>query len=651
MRIEEKNKRESLDPMETEQTGELLEASNLLYEVINASFQCSGTCLETIINDQRFNLRDLYWKCKRDMETAEKGGPKTEFLKMSILEDTFKNALPLLLVPVQDLVNGNCRQVETVKQLQDIFKNNIYAERWSKKAEQYREMLTRMGFTVTTDDYKDLTAIMEPLLDAFTLYQSVKGRLTSPIHLVREGIRLTKDPLVMTEVCKYTSEKEFVDAIEGCGKDCVIAFGAVEKTNRQTKDYFYEWYHGYAEEKQRNWMRHDHLTEEEYLDRVEDRTRKIWLCVKCGQEIYLMQMPYQASDYAKISDPSSLYCYGRRAGYAPYAIFYTDLPPASKDTTFLTVPKKGYHLSELMDDMQKVWLPVFLHETMEQFFHAKPNATRMYLPEETCVTIPKIDGGRMEIVPIGQNLPSIHTWTYEAASPERLFQDNPYLLRLIEAFQITAEDLHDVPLCPRDMGSKKAFENETAEKILWAYLKVISNRVEDYVLHADIVRREIVNNIFRHGSVYEAALIEAASQGVYERFSKVIIDGTSILDDQGNQKIIHTDMQDRMVVTHHQMCESAHPKCYWIGEEASARPPVVVKIQTRTREDYEIFYRSLGLEIPKYFELIDEIAWFCEEYKSLRDLRKTKVRKYCNKLADINLCMKKTVYKNWKRAK
>ena len=211
--------------------------------------------------------------------------------------------------------------------------------------------------------------------------------------------------------------------------------------------------------------------------------------------------------------------------------------------------------------------------------------------------------------------------------------------------------MHDVPLCPRDMGSKKAFENETAEKILWAYLKVISNRVEDYVLHADIVRREIVNNIFRHGSVYEAALIEAASQGVYERFSKVIIDGTSILDDQGNQKIIHTDMQDRMVVTHHQMCESAHPKCYWIGEEASARPPVVVKIQPRTREDYEIFYRSLGLEIPKYFELIDEIAWFCEEYKSLRDLRKTKVRKYCNKLADINLCMKKTVYKNWKRAK
>lgn len=82
-KIEEKGKWDSLDPLQFEQISEhaeeLLEASNLLYEVINASWKCSRDCLSINVNGDNRNLQDLYWDCKRDMEAAEKGCTKTDF--------------------------------------------------------------------------------------------------------------------------------------------------------------------------------------------------------------------------------------------------------------------------------------------------------------------------------------------------------------------------------------------------------------------------------------------------------------------------------------------------------------------------------------------------------------------------------------------
>lgn len=104
----------------------------------------------------------------------------------------------------------------------------------------------------------------------------------------------------------------------GCGRESVIVFGAVEKTNRQVTDGFHEWYYGYPEERQRNFMGKDHITAEEYLNQVWDYSRRIYLCVK--------------------------------------------------------FPRKGYYLSELMDEQQKVWFPVFMEETVDKFFRSEPDS-------------------------------------------------------------------------------------------------------------------------------------------------------------------------------------------------------------------------------------------------------------------------------------
>lgn len=664
-KIEEKDKWDSLDPLRFEQVSEhaeeLVEASNLLYEIINASWKCSRDSLSIKINGQERNLQNLYWDCKRDMETAEKGGTKTDFLKMSILEKTFWYALPLLLVRVEDLVNGEHRQEEAVKRLQEMFADNLYKKMWKKKAAQYKDILNHMGFTVMSDDYQDLTSIMDPLLNAFTLYEGTSNKYAPTILQIRNGIRSENEPMIMREVCKYSSEKDFVDAIERCGKECVIAFGAIEKTNRQVKDYFYEWQKGYPEERQRNYMYHDNLTEEEYLNQPAGYTRGVWLCVKCGGAIYLMLLPHHVDTHADLTNPKSLYYYGRRAGYAPYAIFYKDMAPAEKDTAFLAVPRKGYPLSELMDDQQKVWLPVFLNETIERFFHSEPKAKEIILAEETCVSIKSRDGNRMEIVPAGTMFPSLHTWIYEAQDPEDVFCDEPNIRTLIRHFGITQNDLRDVPLCPLKSNSEDKLVSETTEKVRAAYLKILGEHVEDYVSEANKVRKMIVEQIL-YNKGYETIMIEEISKGIYNSFTEAVIDGTPLLDADGNPVMIRdpkayswdenaklipqkirTNTDDSRVHSMDYLYRTTYPKTYWVGEIASTKPPVVLKIRPHTKTDYEIFFHSLGVEMPEYFNFIDEITAFREKHGLYRKGN----LEHCDALANINLCMKKTVYKKF----
>ena len=87
------------------------------------------------------------------------------------------------------------------------------------------------------------------------------------------------------------------------------------------------------------------------------------------------------------------------------------------------------------------------------------------------------------------------------------------------------------------------------------------------------------------------------------------------------------------------MIRTLHPKIYWVGEQTSAKPPVVLKIRPRTKTDYEVLFHSVGLEMPKYFN-----TTFREKY----GLYRKDNFEQCNMLANINLCMKKTVYKKFK---
>lgn len=214
----EKTESDHLDRAEFHGDIDVVEAANLLYEIIDDSIQSAGDCLEIEINNSRESLRSLYWRCKDLLEQVDKGGKKTSFLSMSVLEHTFNLCFPLLLARIEDLIAQDGLQIERVKKIQKIFQDNPYNALWAQKANQYRDVIGRMGFKVHTDDYMDLTAIMDPLLDAFTFYQGRNHRVPPIIYKVRDGKTSMKRPEMSSVICKYSSEKELVDALAGCGK-------------------------------------------------------------------------------------------------------------------------------------------------------------------------------------------------------------------------------------------------------------------------------------------------------------------------------------------------------------------------------------------------------------------------------------------------
>lgn len=648
---------------------DLIEAAELLYQLLDGSYACSGTCLETRINGEREDIRGLYWKCKDLMEQIQKGGEKTEFLAMSVLEQTFRQAYPLLLVKIEDVAEGDDSQIRAALRLKQLFKENPYRTLWQEKAGKYQALVEKMGFRTGDVDYSDLTAIMDPLLDAFTLYQGRNHCYPPEIHKVRTGARSRKSPEVGGSICKYSSEKELVDAVAGCGKEAVIVFGAVEKTNRQVRDGFHEWYYGYADERQRNFMLHDHITAEEYLDQVCDYSRCVYLCVKSGDTIWLMRMPYQRDNYSQFEDPKSKYYYGRRAGYAPYEIFYKEPPAAESDTTFLSVPRRGYLLSELMDEQQKIWFPIFIEETIERFFRAEqePETDGWVLPEETEAVIPGCSGsGERHIIPVYANLPAVPQYTYQIREPKEMFEEG-HMQELLEYFKVSREDIADVPVLPTGCGTREDCEKKIGEKVKKAYSRILAGRIADFLEGKWVVRRMILDRI----TADKGRIIEDAAEGRFASFMSVIVDGTQALDKNGNpamQKkyswstemvpvIIHTTSDE--CTESQRIRHNTEPKILWVGNIPSGKASVVWKLRPKRAEDYAQLLGMPEKELPDILRMSDAIDWFYKEYGGGLPTSLTNEYTcgdyegresysiYLPPLGNVNICMTKKTYKKY----
>ena len=213
------------------------EIANKLYNVINHSYELSGGCLSIRINERNFTIRDIWWECVEKLKNLEKGGTKTEFLAMSVLEDAFRKALPLLLVSVKDIADGDFSQPDAVNALRTIFSENEYTKLWAEKSKTYCKIIESLGLTLECADYEDLTGIMEPLLNALSFYEGADYYQSKPtINQVRKGEVSKKQPKTATTICKYTSVKEYVDALELCEEESIISFGAVEQTEGACMD-------------------------------------------------------------------------------------------------------------------------------------------------------------------------------------------------------------------------------------------------------------------------------------------------------------------------------------------------------------------------------------------------------------------------------
>lgn len=646
----ETQKEKNLDKAQMpEIDNDLTVAADLLYEIINHSYQCSGTCLQTKIHDQAFDIQSLYWNCREKLEEIIKGGDKTAFLGISVLEDTFNRVLPLLLVPVEEIASGNMRQADCVKQLKKMFEGNEYKELWSRKAEKYRSLIGKLGLELEYADYTNLTLIMEPLLDALNFYKGKNHKYPPKVYEVRSGKRGKTNPEVMTTVCKFTSEKEFVDAVMGCEKESVIAFGAVEKTNRQVKDYYYEYIYKKPEAFIRNYSRNQNKTEDEMLDEGNEWSKAVYLGVKSAETMWLVKMPYNTENgYIKCKDLSDRYYYGKRAGYAPYEVFFEDIVAEPEGTTFLAVKRNGFRLNDIMDDQQKIWFPVFLEETINRFFRQEVKAETLYLPEEMTAY-----AGANEIVPVYSGLSSVKTLSYNIPGPESFFAEE-CILTLIRFFGIKVEDIKDAPIIPSEYMTKEAALRKMEERAKGAYIKKIADCIAGLITETtkDAVRTMTVQYMFDH----REEIVKRAKQGLYDSFTEILVDGMTGEDRYGREIVVHPCVYDYKRTNWYPEMERRYslPYIIWNGER-STRAGVILKIRPKTGKDYAVFLEMKKDELPDILRLSGEISFFAKKYAGQTAYRNSTV--YCAdtiflpEMANVNICMRKKEYKNFKEKK
>lgn len=680
MRLEEKNKNslekfrtgDGPDPASTD--SELAEAMELLYAVMNASYASSGTPLEVEENGQRESIQGLYWRCKETLCKIGSNPDKTGFLAMSALEHTWELARGLVLCPVSDMLDGDMSMLDNARRLEAILADNAYKKIWAEKSAAYVAILERIGFSPEPDAFSDLTKIMDPLLDALSFYAPQKSGVRACIYEVRHGKPSeSRRPAIAKAMCMYRSEKELADAVMGSGQDCLMAFGAVEKTHAQVKDYFYEWMNGFPEERQRNMMHNDKLTEEQYLAAACDYTRCVYLCVKSGGRCWLVSMPWKGDYYSRIGDPKAEFYYGKRASYAPYQIFYKNAAPAPEGSTMLAVRKTGYLLSELMDPMSMAWYPAFLDETMKLFFDKNgtlPDTKELIFAEEAAAEGPS-DGNagkdKYAVVPVYSGVPAVCSWKYAIKPPAGMFPDDPDTLYLLDYFGISEKDVTGIPILPEKNGSPDAMLAAADERLKKAYLKLLADRIADLMEGRWDARRWLLKQMQANMD----GILEMAGNGDLMAFMKVTVDGTPVLNPDGTPKMVKRqkypwDEIPETVKTApedgredwHRLEDSFSKMVFWYTKPTSGRPPVVWHLEPSAPEHYAMLAGTDVDALPETLRLADRLSAFYKahsgslpgdltnKYAALGYGQKKKSI-YVPCFGRLNICMTKKAYKTF----
>lgn len=653
--------------------GILPEALDLLYAVLQDSFHADGGSLETEYNGQRETVQSLYWKAKELLEKTMIDPGKTGFLAMSVIEQTYERAKPLLVARISELMSGESTVLKDAARLQEILAENPYKKIWSERSALYVKILERIGFSPDAADFSDLTKIMDPLLDALGFYKGRRGH-GAEVYRIRSGQRSgSKNPEIARSVCKYNSKKDLVDAVMSCGRDSVVMFGAVVRTHRQTTDWFEDWFNGHPGERQRNYMNHDNLTEEEYMAMDCDYTRTVYTCVKSGGTCWLVPMPYHHDQYSKIATEAHAYYYGKRASYAPYEIFIKEPPRAPEGTTLLAVPRNGYLLSELMDPLSMAWFPAFMDETIKYFFRCdgEPRASDVLLCEEAVAVMPEEfhglpeyeDGNGYAIVPVVSGVPAVASYSYTVKRPYELGLE-PWFLDLLDELGINAGDMKGVPILPVKDGDRGSYDKDLDGKMEKAYVKLAALKIAEKMES----RWEVRSWLVKKARENQGNLIAMAGDGDLMEFMEVVVEGTPVLDENGNQK---TETEQRYPYRSRPAVQHTSPddarqyaepdrrfswQVFWASDRTSGKPPVVWKLRPCKPEHYAAIAGIETGDLPEILRLSGLFTAFQDKYKGWihGDLMNewtargygdgTKKSAYMPCMAPVNICMTKKAH-------
>lgn len=672
MRIEDKKQsleKYNLQPESADM--DVRKAADLLYDILNTSYACSGNCLETEKNKELINISSIYWKTKSLLDKISENHEKIGFLAMSVLENAYRDAKPLLLCPAKDLLEGDNSILQNMRHLEAILSDNPYKQKWQEKEVLYKNILTQLGIDAESMDFSDLTEMTDPLLDALSFYENDRNKKS--IRVVRGGemsIR-PKNPLIARDIRLYASEKDFTDTMKNDPNSNIIVFGAVEKTNAQTVHPFYEWYQGFPDEYTRNSMRYENLTKKQFMEQVNKHSRKIYLGVKSDEVCYLVPMPWRTQ--APPDHEIHLYCYGKRVSYAPYQIFFKD-HAKQRDETLPAVCKNRWYLSEVLDKPAMVWIVAFLDATIRYFScpSAKEEPDATFFKEDGSILFPYQNGIKELPVAMSSGLPAKPRWEYMVREPEHYFEGDENTRELLRYFDIKEADITEAPLGPDKDGNLMEIYKETDQYVKKAYLKALSEKISGLIR----TERKKTHAWMEHWILDNKGKIEEnAASGKYKGFLECVMDKNPVYNPDGTPKMAKQESYpyEEIQQTENTHKEDAFPPqyarhaniCAWyMGGPVVGKPPVVWKIRPSSTEDYETLAGLPREKLPELLRLCTPIRNFLKQYGNMLPCSHTTGNRYNNNSLDyagpitnppdfgrINICMRKATWKQVMKTK
>lgn len=582
---------------------ELDSAKEIFFSLLDECWESSESkSASYTCKDKTYTVDSIYYDTEQQLKELEQF-PSTQFLQISVLESALRDALRCMLIKVDDLVEGKRDPLKKIAELREICADNPWKKLWEEQCESYKKMLTEMGFTLKTTDYQDLSLILEPMVDALTILEQRQTK----IFLLRDGAPSKQEsPYISTKVALYASELEFVDTLMKSDKDALITFGAVQKTYGQIQHVnFYHDIHGDDDPYIRNSMVFgERMTREEAINQT--RRQIIYLGIRNGDRLYLVEMPVNTSGYGTVSENKE-YIYGKRSTFSPYQIFYKEIPSSDPDTSLPIVRNKSYALSDIMDDMQKIWLPIMLNQAVEHFFKKEQECERGILPETVSLSLPEMT-----------NLP-VPVYQAQMPDPMECMKDDAekdlYAYFKIETNVIQNRLMEYLPLPDSGVETEAEIKKELLEMTHELCMDEIASRLCEWLKDKWSWREEIVRRIWNQ----EEDLIERAKTGEFESFSDLT---SKYFFRYGTAR----PFNERDGVQYGNLMNEYRKIILWSGDVLK-KPVYIYCISPKKAADFAALFGVSEEELPDYLRLQEAIKNFNRIYGDWRRFSTTEYNK------------------------
>lgn len=558
----------------------------------------------------------------------------TQFLVAPVLEHYFNIIRPAIMIPFDELLENNTNKLDLCTEFHQLLKTHPVRKQWTDAADNFRAIAESAGYTFDRSDYKDLATIAPIITNAITSLEGYKGKQR---YKVRSGARSGKAPVLMDHVSIFPSVAMAVETLEKYAPQAFIGFFGVQETYKDTNHNFDEWLFGYSSRK-KNIMSHEKLSEDTYNNTLDINSRTIYCIIRDGDNIWLVKPPLNQSGMECMNGKATfINFYGQRASYAPLQIFWDEAPACIESTAIVPYKQRTWSLREIMDEDQKVWLPVYF-STIKSFFFGEnePESFDGVIDGETEVTL-KLTSTTQSI------LPAVVHKTIDLPSPKELFSreqpidrnwmgamdNNSHVtiryrnaLEMIKWLGITPDDIKDAPFEFKGLMSVQEAKAEMERQMVQAYYKVIADKLNQ-VWDAAAYQAQQWYHSWIYNNV-DNIIKRALNKDIPYRFveDKVPLyneDGTPKMRRVGFQgkevrEYLHTDMDDGKQLKLWGEYPRHEYRDWYPISLIDKHPPTVFKFQPQGAQDIADLMQCSIEELPDGIRYMDKVIAYQDKY-------------------------------------